>query len=60
MKIIKGIKSVSIKIPETPYNAEDREDLIKILNKDYNLDIKDLLGIYQDRKNHSICHIFWK
>ena len=60
MKIIKGIKRASIEIPETPYFAEDREDLIKMLNKDYHLDIKKLLGIYVDEKDHSRCYIFYK
>lgn len=60
MKIIEGIKRVRIKIPKTPYNAEDRKDLIRMLNKDYNLDIKELLGIYVDDKNYSMCHIFYK
>jgi len=60
MEIIKGIKGVSINVPKTPYNAEDREDLIRTLNKDYHININELLGICLDEKNHNKCYIFYK
>ena len=60
MKIIEGIKRVRIKIPERPYTAEDREDLIRMLNKDYHLDINELLGIYVDEEDYSKCYMFYK
>ena len=60
IEIIEGIKRVSIKIPKQPYIVEDKEELINILNKKYNLGIKELFGAYDDDENHNQCHVFYK
>ena len=60
LEIIEGIKRVKIKHIGEPILVETREELINILNKKYNLDIKEILGIYQDSEKHYWYYIFYK
>lgn len=59
-KIMKGIKRVNIKHIERPIIVETKEELIEILNKKHNLEIKVILGIYKDTEKIGWYYVFYK
>ena len=57
---IEGIKRITIQHTCPVILAEDKEELIDILNKKYKLDIVELLGIYRVEHTFGFFYIFYK
>ena len=60
MDIVKGIRRANIKHIGKPILVETREELINILNKKYNFNIKEIFGIYEDTEKMNWYYIFYK